>query len=58
MPNRVWIAVPVDEILWGLCPACGTDQPLLGPDDLRAHLGSDGEYCPGSRGAPVGGDHP
>lgn len=37
----------------GQCPSCGTDQPLLAPDDLRAHLGLDGEYCPGSRGAPI-----
>lgn len=36
----------------GRCPVCRTEQPLLADDDLRSHLGADGEFCPGSRGAP------
>lgn len=35
-----------------LCPLCGGEFRLLSPDDLEAHLGPDGEYCSGSRGAP------
>jgi hypothetical protein len=37
----------------GRCPECGTEQPLLSADDLKAHLRSDGEFCPESRGAPA-----
>lgn len=38
----------------GTCPECLNEYPLLSPDDLRAHITPSGEYCPGSRGAPVG----
>lgn len=41
-----------DEDPSGVCPTCDTAQPLLAPDDLRSHLGAEGEYCSGSRGAP------
>lgn len=41
----------------GQCPSCGLDVPLLAPDDLRAHIHlTNGEYCPGSRGAPIASD--
>lgn len=42
-----------DGRLTGQCPSCGTDQALLSADDIKAHLGNDGECCPGSRGAPT-----
>lgn len=38
----------------GQCPSCGRMEKLLPGGDLRSHIHpTNGEYCPGSRGAPV-----
>lgn len=44
---------PDEEKPLGTCPECLNEYPLLSPDDLRAHIAPSGEYCPGSRGAPL-----
>lgn len=41
----------------GQCPSCGRMEKLLPEGDLRSHIdGNTGEYCSGSRGAPVDGE--